>query len=331
MLFFISEENDYNFNMKRKGQAFIIVVIIFGLIVSVFAISISTAMRSQALEETEIYQREQALYLAQMGINQMIYNINNGADYTTPLNNSITITAPGVPDAEGKAIYYKDDDIKTKYGGAGYIEGIGTVNKSQSQPITRRIFISLTSEAFKYCLYTSTGGRDAVNNDSYFNNPIYGNSYLYNTIAGMIPTPDTSFYLTDSNYDGVINAGNNDYTYIVPEADLEKLVLVKFTKANKTLTINFNNITSSNFQITIATNAKDVTIENIRPPDRTWSGAIRDGITYPLLIHMGTGTVDMQLTEKYLWYEYDLTFQGFIYTGGSISITYWRILLGLLG
>jgi len=82
MLFFISEENDYNFNMKRKGQALIIVVIVFGLIVSVFAISISTAMRSQALEETEIYQREQALYLAQMGINQIIYNINDGTTYT---------------------------------------------------------------------------------------------------------------------------------------------------------------------------------------------------------------------------------------------------------
>ena len=134
MLFFISGENDYNFNMKRKGQALIIVVIVFGLIVSVFAISISTAMRSHALEETEIYQREQALYLAQMGINQMIYNINNGTTYTN--GQSINGTSPDI--GTYKATYITPDN--SGYGGIATIKGEGTVGQ-----FTRRIFVSLDS------------------------------------------------------------------------------------------------------------------------------------------------------------------------------------------
>jgi len=118
--------------MRRKGQAFIVVVLIFALIMSVFAISISTAMRSHALEETEIYQREQALYLAQMGINQMIYNINYDGSTSTTSGNS--------PSGIGTYIATYITPDSSGYGGIATIKGEGTVGQ-----FIRKIFVSLDS------------------------------------------------------------------------------------------------------------------------------------------------------------------------------------------
>jgi len=309
--------------MKRKGQALIIVVIVFALIISVFAISISTAMRSQALEETEIYQREQALYLAQMGINQMIYNINNGADYTTPPNNSITITAPGVPDAEGKAIYHKDDDIETKYGGAGYVEGIGTVNKSQSQPVTRRIFVSLTSEAFKYCLYTSTGGKDGIGwpDTNYFSNPSYGSSYFYNPAGSYtIPYPDWDWYTT--NYQVYpTHDETKDFTYNpFTDQGQENVVYIHYTgnKKNATLTVKLENESSIN--LSIITDYPIVNLEEFGKDaggDFTWNPVTYNGNTYPILVHSSTSEsagLTIDYNEKKT-----LTLNGFIYTNKELD------------
>ncbi|MCX6083773.1 MAG: hypothetical protein NT102_02245 [Caldiserica bacterium] len=125
--------------MRRKGQAFTVVVLIFALIMSVFATSISTAMRSHALEETEIYQREQALYVAQMGINEMIYNVNNGTAYTN--GQYITGTSPsGI--GTYKATYITPDS--SGYGGSATIRGEGTVEK-----FTRAIYVSLDNPLLK--------------------------------------------------------------------------------------------------------------------------------------------------------------------------------------
>jgi hypothetical protein len=121
--------------MRRKGQALVVVVLILALIMSVYATSISTAIRSQALEGTEIYQREQALYIAQMGINQMIYNANNGTTYAS--GQTITGTSPS-----GIGSYrttYVTPDV-SGYGGTATIKGEATVGQ-----FTRVVYVSLDS------------------------------------------------------------------------------------------------------------------------------------------------------------------------------------------
>jgi len=108
---------------NRKGQALIVVVIIMAVVMAVFANSLTTGIRSHSLTETEVYQREQALYLAETGVNRMIFNINNGATYND--GDSISGTVSGIGSYE--SIYHTPDD--SGYGGSAYIESIGTVGE----------------------------------------------------------------------------------------------------------------------------------------------------------------------------------------------------------
>ena len=286
MLFFILEGNDYNFNMKREGQAFIIVVIVFGLIVSVFAISISTAMRSQALEETEIYQREQALYLAQMGINQMIYNINNGTTYTN--GQSINGTSPDI--GTYKATYYTPDT--SGYNGIAYIKSEGTVGL-----YTRVIYASLqgsgSTEVFKYCLYSENGGNDSVRN---INNQQYP-SYTFNSSAGVLPTVNINSYesIADSfspTNPPVIFGTSCTYTYTT--ADSGKLLFFDNGGTGTDLTINFTGSISIN--LSIATNYPNVTISAGLDGTNTitWNPVIKNiggsDVTFPILVHNPSST-----------------------------------------
>jgi type II secretory pathway pseudopilin PulG len=188
---------------NRHGQALIIVVIIIAVIMAVFANSLTTQLRYHAQEETEIYQREQALYLAEMGINQMIFNINNGTTY----NDGDTITGNFSDIGNYTATYHTPDD--SGFGGSSYIESAGTVGK-----FTRKVFVSVQSggstDAFKYCLFTLTGGNDGVD-DANFYNPIWKvpTEYKYNLPPGSVtPYPDPAFYnhkKASDNFDEYIN------------------------------------------------------------------------------------------------------------------------------
>jgi hypothetical protein len=310
MLFFILERNDYNFNMKRKGQALIIVVIIFALIVSVFAISISTAMRSHALEETEIYQREQSLYLAQMGINQMIYNINDGETYRQPISDAS-------PSGIGTyvATYYTPDT--SSYDGNAYIKGEGTVGQ-----YTRVVYASLqgSTEEFKYCLFTSTGGRDGVNSDSNFTNSVYGvdpiaKKYAYNTSAATIPTPDMSWYTDPPNYEKYHEYSSNTTYNPTTYNDTGKVVFINYTGSDSsdTLTITF---TSSPISLSLITNFPNIAT-NI---DGTWDSVSWNGLTYPILVHQ-IAYSNMQFNVN-LKGNKTLTLNGFVYTNATFTASY---------
>ena len=326
--------------MKRKGQALIVVVIIFALIVSVFAISLSTSMHYQALEATEIYQREQALYLAQMAINQMIYNINDGANYTNPLNNSITITAPSVPDAEGKAIYYTPDD--SGYGGMATVKGEGTVGK-----FPRVIYASLQpwgfKDAFKYCLFTATGNYTKTNYDEYptigFTNNTWSD-YTYNTFSATTPYPDWSWYTNSSNYPAELFVpidltGNQSYNPFTSGSG--KVVYIHYTgsTATDTLTVEFTSEDSStpNINLSIITDYPVVVFKHIGTKtngnkgwDTSWNPINYDPThQYPLLIHNPTLTSSSSVT-----FNEDLkgndnhtfTVNGLIYSKSSMKFLY---------
>ena len=303
--------------MRKKGYILIVTTIIIALIISGLLYATSIWLRTHATESTEIAQREIALYAAQYGINEMIYNLNTGTTYTN--GQSISDTTPS--GYSYNATYYNTGDT---FDGTAYIKGVGTAGSFK-----RTIYASITggsSEAFKYCLFSSTGGSDNSGSDTYFSNSVYGSPYFYNKTTATIPTPDSSFYLDPYNpeFDLVLpdqSGANNNYTFSVSPSHLNKLVFVYFRNTTRTLTINFNSINSANFSISIVTNARNVTIQNINPPGKTWSGVIKNGVTYPLLVHTGTGLVNIQLTKSYLQ-DYWITFQGFFYSAGSISVTY---------
>ena len=183
---------------QRSGQALIIVVLIIAIVMAVFANSFTTQIRFHAREETEIYQREQALYLAEIGINQMIFNINSGITYND--GDSISNNVSGI--GTYTATYHTPDN--SGYGGSAYIESVGTVGS-----FSRKIFTSIqpggnSSDAFKYCLYTTTGGYTKTNNGGYttitFTNKDYGSNYYYNKNATITPYPDWNWYTNINNY-----------------------------------------------------------------------------------------------------------------------------------
>ncbi len=307
---------------KREGQALIIVVLIIAIVMAVFANSLTTQIRFHAREETEIYQREQALYLAEIGINQLIFNINSGTTYND--GDSITGTISDI--GNYKTVYHSQDDAT--YGGNGYIESIGTAGE-----ITRKIFASIqvggnSSEAFKYCLYTSAGGPDGISDDSYFYNYIYDN-YLYNIQSGTVPYPDQSFYsyTNSSAFEKVVTKGGSSPTYTVKSKDLGKVIFIHTKNNNATLTVSFKKILDKSYQLSIITDAKNVVFDKMGPADgndTNWYGAENshdDNLVYPILVHLGTGTATFKFDYSYND-DTTLYLHGFVYTNGDIKMKY---------
>ena len=321
---------------NRQGQALIIVVIIIAVIMAVFANSLTTRLRYHSQEETEIYQREQALYLAEAGVNKMIFNINSGTTY----NDGDTITENFSGIGNYTATYHTPDD--SGFDGSSYIESTGTVGE-----ISRKVFASVVSlrDAFKYCLYTSKGGRDGIKDDSYFKNNKYGDNYLYNTTNAVTPYPDPIFYsyiTASNNFDKYIEETGSAPTYKIQSSDLGNVIYIHTEKANATLTIDFSNVSPVDpFSLSIITDAENVTIKNLYPhpsfpqsSTTTWSGAENskdNNKTYPILVHLGNGTTTFNLTTNYILRNWTLKLNGFLYTAGAIDMEYVEYCVWLWG
>ncbi len=304
---------------SRNGQALIITVILIALVMAVLGESLTTVLRFHSLQETEISQRDQALYIAEFGVNLMLYNINSGVVYnngdsisgTDPSGIGSYVTTYCVPDTSG-------------YGGSAYIKSVGSVGN-----IKRIIYASVeggvTSDAFKYCLYTTTGGSDGVL-PGYFVNYIYGSNYLYNVASATLPYPNPAYY--NSTYAEVsVTLYGRWPVFYVSSSDLGNVVYIHTANPNATLTISFDNIFDATYSLSIITDAKNVYFADMGPAngeDTNWYGAenVNDNnLVYPILVHLGTGTVTFDFTP---FYDYDTTLylHGFLYTEGGIDMEY---------
>jgi type II secretory pathway pseudopilin PulG len=280
---------------NRHGQALIIVVIIIAVIMAVFANSFTTQLRYHAQEETEIYQREQALYLAEMGINQMIFNINNGTTY----NDGDTITRNFSGIGNYTATYHTPDD--SGFDGSSYIESVGTVGE-----ISRKVFASVQSgsgsrDAFKYCLYTTPGGTS----DGAFLllNFVYPPYYLsYNYAPGLLPIPNMQAYENDA--DIAINDPAGD-TLHVDNSYNNKVVYVHMDSLD-TLTVDFSGMKKKSIAMSLITDANSVYVTGLN--NRNWTFDKKQGVNYPLIVHSGAGSFEIAEDSG------DLT--GFMYTQG---------------
>lgn len=298
---------------NRKGQALLVVIIIMAVVMAVFANSLTTGIRSHSLTETEVYQREQALYLAETGVNRMIFNINNGATYND--GDSISGTVSGIGSYE--SIYHTPDD--SGYGGSAYIESIGTVGE-----FSRKIFVSVQkgdgNEAFKYCLYTSQGGRDGINND-YFTNNIYGVNYRYNTQPdSSMPHPDMTQY--GSHWQrGYYFVGSSAIYRPFEWNDNNKVVYIEARGSSPTtLTVDFQNYSS--IKLSLATNATNVIIKNMNGSFQWRPADEYEGYTFPIITHSGTGEVEFDFNNFGNNWNETLELTGFIYTAGHIFMNY---------
>ena len=305
---------------QRSGQALIIVVLIIAIVMAVFANSFTTQIRFHAREETEIYQREQALYLAEIGINQMIFNINSGITYNN--GDAISNNVSGI--GTYTTTYHTPDN--SGYGGSAYIESVGTVGS-----FSRKIFTSIqsggsSSEAFKYCLYTSAGGPDGVASNK-FKNYIYS-TYLYNNSQSTTPYPDMSKYSTHWQKSYYFTGSSATYQPFY-WGDNNKVVYIKaMGTPPTTLYIDFQN--EEGINISIATNATNVVVQNMEG-SFDWEPAEEyEGHIFPLLTHSGTGTVEFDFNSLNNW-DSTLTLQGFIYTAGHLYMKYSYIDLGFFG
>ena len=276
---------------KRQGQALIIVVIIIAVVMAVFANSLTTRLRYHAQEETEIYQREQALYLAEMGINKMIFKMNNNGD---------TSVSEPAPSGIGNytATYYTPDD--SGFGGSGYIESTGTVGE-----ISRKVFASVqlgggSKEAFKYCLYTAPGGTS--DGASFLWNLAYHSNYNYNKNPGLLPIPDMLAYENDA--DKFIENPAGDTLYVDNRYN-NKVVYVHMDSLD-TLTVDFSGVNNNNtIGMSLMTDANSVYVTGLN--GKNWSCDKKKGVNYPLIVHSGTGKFEIADSGN-------LT--GFMYTRG---------------
>ena len=291
----------------KKGRAFLIAVIVIAIIVSVFTISVSNSLRSQSLEGTEIYQREQALYVAEYGINQMIYNINNGTTYS----NGQSITGNSVSNVGTyKATYITPDN--SGFGGSAVIKGEGTVGQ-----FTRVIYASLSSagdpNVYKYCMFTGSGGKDSLSgaDTTYFTNNIYS-GYFYNKTASTIPDVNLTSFANDPHYTTRNYTGNYTYTPVN-----NGMVYLHYTgTGNATLTINFN----SSVRCSIITDFPNVTVNF---STATWSAITIGSIQYPLIVHKspyGTSS-SFTIQPSSLWYG-SFTLNGILYTNAKFDVNY---------
>jgi len=315
-------------NNKKKGFVLVITVIIIAFIISSLVLSVSIWLKSHSYESLEIAQREQTLYVAQYGINEMIYNMNSGTTYID--GQSISGTTTG-GNGTYKATYYTSDT----FGGTAYIKGEGTVGQ-----FTRVVFASIigASDVFKYCLYTADGGYTKTHsNVNYitFNNPDppngYGSNYYYNSTSGTLPQPDWTWYTTASNYP-VNTFVERDYgvnrtiTFNSPTYR-NKVVFINYTgtSISATLTIRLTNIPASPPPQTYITNFPKVKFTISQSGNTTWQPVNYSGnIDYPLFIHIpkvGTGSVyinlDYRSTDTHI-----ITFQGVFYTKSPVTIEY---------
>lgn len=294
--------------MRRKGYILIVTTIIIALILSGLLYATSIWLRTHATESTEIAQREIALYAAQYGINEMIYNLSTGTTYTN--GQSISGTTPS--GYSYTATYYTGDT----FGGTAYIQGVGTAGSFK-----RTIYASIvgtsgsTSEAFKYCMYTGTGGKDSLSgsDSTYFTNLEYGSNYYYNGSPGTLPVPDWSWYST--NYNASYNPGTDYPTLTLPGSYDGKVLYVPYSGTNTSATLTVN--ISGTFSVSLITNYPNVIIKGTG----TWSAVSYSGNTYyPVILHypsITSGSLTFNLKGNY-----SVILNGFLYAKGSVDIEY---------
>jgi len=299
--------------MRKKGYILIVTTIIIALILSGILYATSIWLRTHATESTEIAQREIALYTAQYGINEMIYNLNTGTAYTN--GQSISDTTPS--GYSYTATYYTGDT----FGGAAYIKGVGTAGS-----FTRTIYASIvgtsgsttTSEAFKYCMYTGTGGKDSLSgsDSTYFTNQKYGSNYYYNSSSGTLPVPDWSWY--SANYSASYNPGTDYPSLNLPGGYDGEVLYVPYSGTNTSATLTIT--ISGTFSISLITNYPNVVIQGSNNGLSTWNAASYKNNTYPVILHypsITTGSLafSLQGNDK-------IVLNGFVYTNSQFGITY---------
>jgi len=295
--------------MRKKGYILIVTTIIIALILSGLLYATSIWLRTHATESTEIAQREIALYAAQYGINEMIYNLNTGTTYIN--GQSISDTTPS--GYSYTATYYIGDT----FGGTAYIKGVGTAGSFK-----RTIYASIvgtsgsttTSDAFKYCMYTGTGGKDSLpsgSDSTYFSNA-NGSNYYYNISSGTLPIPDWNWY--SNNYSAYYNPGTDYPSLSLPGGYNKQVLYIPYSGTNTSATLTIN--ISGTFSVSLITNYPNVVIQG----SGTWNAASYNNNTYPVILHypsITTGSLKFDLTGNN-----SVTLSGFVYTKGNFSIGY---------
>ncbi|BAL81444.1 hypothetical protein [Caldisericum exile] len=314
----------------KKGYILIVTTVVIALILTGLLYATSVWLRTHAMELSEISQREIALYVAQYGINEMIYNLNAGSSYSN--GQSISGTTPS--GYSYTATYYTGDT----FGGIGYIKGVGTVGN-----FTRTVYGSIiggsSSEAFKYCLYTQTGKYTKTNSNSNIitmNNPIY--NLTYNLEPASVPIPDFASYTNPNNYPANTfkkrNYSSDNVTYRV-FIDANKVVFLNYTGSSPsaTLTIDFAHNSATSVNITIITNFPAVKFihlgtkaNEIEGRDFSWNPISYNQTTkYPVFIHYPTLTSNssVNLNLDYLGNDGNtFTINGLFYSNSNVSIEY---------
>ena len=306
---------------NRQGQALIIVVIIIAVIMAVFANSLTTRLRYHTQEETEIYQREQALYLAEMGINQMIFKMNNKPATRT---NGYKITGNSSGIGSYETTYYTPDG--SGFGGSGYIESTGTVGD-----VSRKVFVSIvsSSDAFKYCLYTASSGCDGISHPSSSLHNFQYRGYTYNSTPGTLPSANLNAYKNIAD-----SVSTFPFYIYTPATDHKEGELLFFDYPGgfwDTLILDFGNYTSIN-NVSIATNYPNVIIlvganknANITwtPASKTINGVLT---TLPIIVHsssQASSSLTIAFSNAFSNVKGNtLNMKGFIFSSGNVDILY---------
>ncbi|MGC8758089.1 MAG: type II secretion system protein, partial [Caldisericaceae bacterium] len=188
------------FHRSRQGATFIVVVVIMALVLSVFALTLSSLLNTRTSTAVSVENEKAVLYLAEDAVNQMIYQLNvNPSSTSIPLTDASDIG----PNFKYDASY--SSGTKPFNLGSGTVRGTGYLMNPAYPTDTSKAIYSKTvyvevqpGNAAPVMVYIKAG--NARNNIPYYrvwNGADWGNEQAAPAVQGGIysgrSAPDIQF------------------------------------------------------------------------------------------------------------------------------------------
>lgn len=295
---------------SRSGQVFVVVIILVALVMSGLAVALTTTVRSTAMSSAASLKSVQALYLAEMGINDGIYRINTEPTF---VNGQFLDGSDVAATGTWHVVYHKPDTYGTG-GGDACFESTGTAGG-----VSRTVYQSIVpgaAEAFKYCLFTDRGGNLGL---SQLTNVSYGAPYRSNATAATVPVPNWGSYAAAYPNTKTVSIHNNKDIVTLDSSYNGYAVLLSGGKDSWSCTVVLpSSLSPFSCSIILYPHISDLTVSasfGSVGNTLTWTPYVSPTGTWPLVVSDASVTLAVAPTNR----QCTLAPQGLIYSSGSVQ------------